>query len=71
MSHDSKLPDDVITPVLPPICPSPSFPLPRMQRVQRVGSLENQSSSQGPVSAPLHFNKMIWRENFEETWRSA
>ncbi|XP_020625201.1 ankyrin repeat and SAM domain-containing protein 6-like isoform X2 [Orbicella faveolata] len=49
VSHDSKLPDDVITPVLPPIVPSPSFPLPRIQRVQRGGSLENQSTSQGPV----------------------
>ena len=54
MSHDSKLPDDVITPVLPPIVPSPSFPLPRMQRVQRGGSLENQSSTPGPVSTTGH-----------------
>lgn len=69
VSHDSKLPDDVITPVLPPIVPSPSFPLPRIQRVQRGGSLENQSTSQGPVSTPLHFNKVIYRRNFEKTWR--
>lgn len=56
VSHDSKLPDDVITPVLPPVLPSPSFPLPRMQRVQRGGSLENPSTSQGAVSTPTHFN---------------
>lgn len=54
VSHDSKLPDDVITPVLPPILPSPSFPLPRMQRVQRGGSLENPSTSQGLSSVSAY-----------------
>ena len=71
VSHDSKLPDDVITPVLPPILPSPSFPLPRMQRVQRGGSLENPSTSQGAVSTPIHFYKMIYCGNFKKPSRSG
>lgn len=71
VSHDSKLPDDVITPVLPPILPSPSFPLPRIQRVQRGGSLENPSTSQGAVSTPIHFYKMIYCGNFEKPSRSV
>ncbi|KAJ7388025.1 hypothetical protein OS493_040300 [Desmophyllum pertusum] len=49
VAHNSKLPDDVITPVLPPILPSPSFELPRIQRHQHSNNLDNQSTPQGPV----------------------
>ena len=64
MSHNSKLPDDVVTPVLPPILPSPSFELPRIQRVQRSSSLDNQSTSQGPVSndgIKCKFNQLMFK----------
>ncbi|XP_078367744.1 ankyrin repeat and SAM domain-containing protein 6-like isoform X2 [Oculina patagonica] len=54
VSHNSKLPDDVITPVQPPILPSPSFELPRIQRVQRSSSLDGQSTSQGPSSVSAY-----------------
>ena len=49
VSHVSKLPDDVITPVVPPPLPSSSFELPRMQRRQHKDSLENQSTPQHQV----------------------
>lgn len=50
VSHVDKLPDDVITPVVPPPLPSSSFELPRMQRRQRSDNLGNQSAPQHPSS---------------------
>ena len=51
VSHSNKLPDDVIGPVLPPILPSPSFELPRIQRQQHSNSLDDPSLPERPVSA--------------------
>ncbi|RMX58040.1 hypothetical protein pdam_00013425 [Pocillopora damicornis] len=49
VSHSNKLPDDVIGPVLPPILPSPSFELPRIQRQQHSNSLDDPSLPERPV----------------------
>lgn len=47
VSHVTKLPDDVITPVVPPPLPSSSFELPSMQRRQH-DNLEEVSRPQHP-----------------------
>ncbi|XP_068696980.1 ankyrin repeat and SAM domain-containing protein 6-like isoform X2 [Montipora capricornis] len=48
VSHVTKLPDDVITPVVPPPLPSSSFELPSMQRRQHNDNLEEVSRPQYP-----------------------
>jgi len=57
VSHVTKLPDDVITPVLPPPLPSSSFELPRMQRRQHNDNLDDQSTPQGPSSISAYPEK--------------
>ncbi|CAH3042171.1 unnamed protein product [Pocillopora meandrina] len=54
VSHSNKLPDDVIGPVLPPILPSPSFELPRIQRQQHSNSLDDPSLPERPSSVSAY-----------------
>ena len=50
MSHVTKLPDDVITPVVPPPLPSSSFELPSLQHHHHNSSVEKGSRAGRPVS---------------------
>ncbi|XP_015751665.1 PREDICTED: ankyrin repeat and SAM domain-containing protein 6-like [Acropora digitifera] len=50
VSHVTKLPDDVITPVVPPPLPSSSFELPSLQHHNRNGSVEKGSRAGHPSS---------------------
>ena len=51
MSHVTKLPDDVITPVIPPPLPSPAFELPMIHRPQHSNDLQTPTTPTGPVSS--------------------
>ena len=51
VSHVTKLPDDVITPVIPPPLPSPAFELPMIHRPQHSNDLQTPTTPTGPVSS--------------------
>lgn len=54
VSHVTKLPDDVITPVIPPPLPSPAFELPMIHRPQHSNDLQTPTTPTGPSSVSAY-----------------